>query len=211
MKEVPRRSRPATYHHGDLRQALLLATEDVLRERGLQGFTLRECARRAGVTHSAPAHHFGDARGLLSEFAATGFEQLLTSMRAFRKKSAVDTDPFSVLKAVGLGYVDFGVRHPAHFAIMFQTDRLDLAHPRLRQASVAAFAELSGALAGIVPRTMPAPDFQARAMLAWAAVHGYVSLVLDGRTEQYFKLRRGAAREAAAMADRTLELLRNAV
>lgn len=66
----------APYHHGALRDALLAAAESVLNESGLEGFTLRECARRAGVSHGAPAHHFGDARGLLSAFAAQSFDQL---------------------------------------------------------------------------------------------------------------------------------------
>ena len=66
----------ATYHHGDLKEALLTAAEAVLRDRGLQGFTLRECARRAGVSHAAPKHHFGDVRGVLTEIAARGFAQL---------------------------------------------------------------------------------------------------------------------------------------
>lgn len=70
------RGRTSSYHHGALREALLKAAEAVLLEHGVEGFTLRECARRAQVSHGAPAHHFGDVRGLLSEFTAVSFEQL---------------------------------------------------------------------------------------------------------------------------------------
>jgi len=68
------------YHHGDRRDALLLAGEGVLAEREVKGFTLRECARRAGVSHAAPAHHFSDVRGFLSELAAVGFDRLTATM-----------------------------------------------------------------------------------------------------------------------------------
>ena len=73
----------APYHHGALRTALLDATESLLDESGLEGFTLRECARRAGVSHGAPAHHFGDLRGLLTAFAAQSFDQLEVLTRAY--------------------------------------------------------------------------------------------------------------------------------
>src|SRR5690606_5659937 len=76
------------YHHGDLRRALLTATEELLEAEGLEGFTLREVARRAGVSHGAPAHHFGDVRGLLSEFTAQSFEQLSATMRRRRARAS---------------------------------------------------------------------------------------------------------------------------
>src|SRR5271163_3422463 len=71
------------YHHGDLRSALVAAGRELLAERGLNGFTLRECARKAGVSHAAPAHHFPTIGDLLSEIAATGFEELTSSMQRF--------------------------------------------------------------------------------------------------------------------------------
>ena len=69
------------YHHGDLRAALLAAGEEVLEESGVAGFSLRHVARRVGVSHSAPAHHFGDAQGLLAALATDGFRRFLAAMR----------------------------------------------------------------------------------------------------------------------------------
>src|SRR5690606_36808708 len=77
----------AGYHHGDLRRALLAATEELLEAEGIEAFTLREVARRAGVSHGAPAHHFGDVRGLLSEFTAESFAQLSAAMRRRRARA----------------------------------------------------------------------------------------------------------------------------
>ena len=68
---------PNRYHHGDLRRALLAAVDEIVQELGVEGLSLRECARRAGVSHGAPAHHFGDKRGMLTEYATDGFEKLL--------------------------------------------------------------------------------------------------------------------------------------
>ena len=73
-----RRARP--YHHGDLREKLVAAAEAIILERGVDGFSLREAARRAGVSPAAPAHHFGDTQGLLSEVALRGF-------RRFRRRA----------------------------------------------------------------------------------------------------------------------------
>jgi len=72
---------PVPYHHGDLRAALIGATEALLAERGIEGFTLREAARRAGVSAAAPMHHFGSAAGLLTEVATLGFEELTRYLR----------------------------------------------------------------------------------------------------------------------------------
>ena len=73
-------STPSKYHHGDLARALLDAGDKVLRDHGLQGFTLRECARQAGVSHAAPKHHFGSVKGLLTALAARGFNRLANGL-----------------------------------------------------------------------------------------------------------------------------------
>src|SRR5882762_3071923 len=88
---------PDPYHHGALREALVKAAEDVLRERGLARLTLRECARRAGVSHGAPAHHFKDVTGLLTEVAASGFESLGALMS--QKGASAGAGPLSRLRA----------------------------------------------------------------------------------------------------------------
>lgn len=162
-----------SYHHGDLRAALLEAAGVILQEKGVEGFSLRECARRAGTSHAAPAHHFGDAQGLLSEFAALGFERMVAMMRAAREQAGPNASDH--LRASGRAYIDFALANRAAFQLMFRADRLDAAHPRLAPARAAAFEELRSALAALHGGAAPLPQL----MLAWSAVHGFATLVLE--------------------------------
>src|SRR5271155_3547747 len=89
QKPAPRRESDG-YHHGDLRAALLKSAGEIIRDSGLEGLTLRACARKAGVSHGAPAHHFGNVTGLLTELAADGFERLAEAMGPTRVRNAND-------------------------------------------------------------------------------------------------------------------------
>ena len=176
-----RRSRAASaYHHGDLRRGLLEATEQLLESKGVEAFTLREVARRAGVSHGAPAHHFGDVRGLLSEFAAESFMQLSASMRRWRAR-APDT-AFEQLVASGCGYVDYASSHRGRFQLMFRSERLDWERPSLAASGADAYGQLVecverlGREAGAPPELNPE-----KVALAWSIVHGFATLLIDNR------------------------------
>ncbi len=171
MIKPSRGQRP--YHHGNLPDVLAAAAEAVVRELGVHGFSLRECARRAGVAHSAPGHHFGDVTGLLSEVAARGFDRLTLSMRQARGSA---TGP-EALKRIGRGYVAFALRDPAIFELMFHSDRVDSKNPRLQQAGKAAFQELVDAVAQA--RGSDIRDEEAL-RFAWAGVHGLAMLLING-------------------------------
>lgn len=168
----------AGYHHGALREALLDATEALLREDGLEAFTLRECARRAGVSHGAPAHHFGDARGLLSEFSAVSFEQLDAAMRAHRARSA--DEPFAQFLATGCAYVEYATRNVARFQLMFRSDRLDFANERLAAAGRAVFGQLEETVAALGP-SLDDTGRRIRVAAAWSMAHGVATLAIDNR------------------------------
>jgi AcrR family transcriptional regulator len=116
-----------SYHHGDLRAALLSAAEDELAERGMEAFSLRSVAKRAGVSHAAPAHHFGDAQGLLTALAAEGFRQFLAAQTA--REAVAEKDPASQMVAAGLGYVDFAMARPTIFRLMWQSNPHHLDRP----------------------------------------------------------------------------------
>jgi AcrR family transcriptional regulator len=163
------------YHHGDLRAALLQAAEEVIRESGVEGLTLRACARRAGVSHGAPAHHFGSVTGLLTEFAAEGFERLAEAMIRKQLKDAEDQ-----LQAAGLGYIEFAMRWPEHFRVMWRSELLNENSPRLQQARETAQQPLRDALRRANGRTLSADELAARFQLAWCCVHGYASLWVEG-------------------------------
>jgi AcrR family transcriptional regulator len=171
-----------SYHHGSLREALLEVGETLIAEKGVESFTLRECARRAGVSHGAPAHHFGNATGLLSELAAIGFEELHALMLRYRRDAA--PEPFAQFVATGRAYVDYALEHPARFQLMFRSEKLRLESERLRSASDRTFGQLLETLSAL-PRegggTYAPLPLEEQAALAWAIVHGIASLTLDNR------------------------------
>ena len=179
----------SSYHHGDLRRALLSAAEDVLRERGLQGLTLRECARRAGVSHAAPKHHFGDARGLLTALAARGFGRLTRRLRSRLAAAGPDLD--AQFAATVDAYAGFARACPEHFRIMFRSDLVDCAAPELRQAAGETFTELTNVIRrqrgepDIGPAELDAALESERLlediMIGWCHVHGYAHLQLEGQ------------------------------
>lgn len=186
------------YHHGDLRDALVSATDRILIERGLEGFSLREAARRAGVSAGAPAHHFGSVSGLLTEVAIRGFEELVAFLRAGEAEGG--TDPLARLHGQGTGYVRFAVAFPGRFALMFRKDRLDDGNEHLKQVGETARHELERAMAACLGRDVSSPHVALAAMGAWSLVHGFAHLALDGKLG-------GPAAVAAAIDDMLPHLL----
>lgn len=178
-KRPARRGRKSAYHHGDLRQALLAAGEAELAVNGIEGFTLRGCAKRAGVSHAAPAHHFKDANALLTALATLGFTRFAQAMRAHQAKASAE--PRAQLVAAGLGYLDFALAYPALFRLMFGSRRPDFADPSLHAVAEESFAILVGAIARVRGRD---PWGDPRAMedvaASWALVHGIAMLTLAG-------------------------------
>ncbi|MGQ9365490.1 TetR/AcrR family transcriptional regulator [Azospirillum sp. ST 5-10] len=177
----PDRSARERYHHGDLRAALVAAAEEILGEKGVEGFTLREAARRVGVSPAAPAHHFGDVAGLLTEVAILGFDELTRHLEEGTRRGGAD--PAARLSEQGMGYVRFALAYPARFQMMFRKERLRADDPRLVAAGRAAFAALEAAIrdvAGVGPdRPLDRPVF-ATALGAWSLVHGFSHLALAG-------------------------------
>lgn len=173
---------PASYHHGNLRAALLAAAEMELAERGIEAFSLRAVAKRAHVSHAAPAHHFGNARGLLTALAAEGFRRFLATKRAHQ--AAVPDDPASRLVAAGTGYIAFASRNPALFKLMFASDQPDFADPALHEAAEAAIEHLrQGVVAwrGGGDERATALDM----MAVWSLAHGLADLMSSGRAKPF--------------------------
>ncbi|MCU0830124.1 MAG: TetR/AcrR family transcriptional regulator [Rhizobiaceae bacterium] len=161
------------YHHGDLRRALLEAAEAELAERGIEAFSLRAVAKRAGVSHAAPAHHFGDANGLLTALAAHGFRQFLEAQAAREAKAT--PDPSAQLVAAGLGYVDFALQRPALFRLLWGSNRPDFADADLSRAAEDAYRHLVEQVSAAGGRTV------ADESAMWAVAHGLADLLSAGR------------------------------
>lgn len=175
-----RKAARAPYHHGNLRRALLVAGEAELAEKGVEGFTLRGCARRAGVSHAAPAHHFKDARALLTALSTEGFRRLTAAMRNRQRKAA--KTPRAQFVAAGLGYLDFALASPASFRLMFASDAPDTEDEERKAAGDESYAVLLDAirdLRGRDPRDHS--ELMADVAAAWSVVHGLSHLLLAGR------------------------------
>jgi AcrR family transcriptional regulator len=166
------------HHHGDLRRALLDAVAEIVLEAGPEAVSLRECARRAGVSHSAAAPHFGDKRGLLTAFAIERSERLARSMEAAVAALPPGADARARLAATGRGYLAFARENPAHFRLMFRTDLIDTADEAWRAAARGAWAPLAAAMAAAAPAA-EGRALRARLALAWSAVHGFATLRLE--------------------------------
>jgi AcrR family transcriptional regulator len=171
------------YHHGDLHEALLLAAKRVADREGMEGLTLRAVAREAGVSHAAPAHHFGDVTGLLSELAAIGFQRFRVAMT--EAAAECRAEGASEGEARAKAYVGFARDNPCLFQLMFRAERLDYERPMLKEASVQAFRNLASAV-GAKRGEDVAPDHLTLAQAAdiarlWSMVHGFAMLYLDGR------------------------------
>lgn len=184
-----RKAKAATpYHHGDLHDALLKAAETILERDGLTGLTLRAVAREAGVSHAAPAHHFRDLTGLVSELAAIGYRRFGAAMNAAEV-------PGRSWAEVGLArahaYLDFARAYPAMYQLMFRAERLDMGNPTLKEAANASFAGLVQAVGSgrgeAVARETLTLGQAADAARAWSLMHGFATLLLDGRLSEIFE------------------------
>ena len=109
-----------TYHHGDLRATLLRVGLELVAERGINGFTLREVARRAGVSHAAPYHHFADRGALVRAIVAESYADLAVALEASATKGG--DDAVARLEAMGEGYVAFALANPDRYRLMFRTE-----------------------------------------------------------------------------------------
>jgi AcrR family transcriptional regulator len=170
------------YHHGDLRRAILDAGEEELSERGVAGFSLRRVAARVGVSHTAPAHHFGDAAGLIDALAERGFRSLVDCMEA-RQERAIQT-AYERLIATGQGYLDFALSEPAMFRLIFGLDQTPAEGSSLQAAALSAFMTLAravGDLRGADP--MLDPEGRIEVLACWTRAHGIADLILSGYIE----------------------------
>jgi AcrR family transcriptional regulator len=171
-----------------LRDALLKAAERVLERDGLAGLTLRAVAREAGVSHAAPAHHFGDLTGLVSELAAIGFRQFNATMSG---AGASDMPYPARALARAKAYVAYAKAHPGMYGLMFRTERLDYSRPSLHEAAEASFAGLADTVAAsrheAIEQEALTLEQAAAIARAWSTVHGFTTLLLDGRLADILK------------------------
>lgn len=165
-----------SYHHGNLREALMRATLDLIVEKGIAGVTFAEAARRAGVSAAAPYRHFRDRDELLAAVATVGFERLADALGAAWQGGR--PTPAAAYERVGRAYLDFARRNPAEYAAMFESGLPAEAHEGLKQAGDRAFGALREA-AEVLVAHIPGPGRPPALMVAlhtWSLAHGIASL-----------------------------------
>lgn len=166
------------YHHGDLRRALVDSALGMLQESKSWQFTLREVARRAGVSHAAPYRHFSDRAALLSELAKVGFEMLGVQL------SAALLESFSVEKqivAVAKAYINFGDTNPALYQLMFSNNAGDVEEVHLNERATAALNVLITLLErGQNEGVFKDHSTHGHAVACWSLVHGLTMLSMNG-------------------------------
>ena len=176
----PKRS----YHHGNLKPVLLQAAVGLIAEVGPAEFTLREVARRAGISHNAPYRHFREKDELLAAVATEGFERLADALGKPGKATRA-CNPHPALRrfqASGLAYVRFAVRSPEHLLVMFDWPLALDRYPGLSVAAKRAFSVLVGLVeAAQREGSLPGGDALALACIAWSLVHGVAKLAIAKR------------------------------
>ncbi len=172
-----------SYHHGNLREALVEAALRLIAERGPAGFAFVELARAAGVSPAAPYRHFRDRNALLAEVARRGFVRFAAELA--RVWNDGRPDPVRAIESCGLAYLDFARRDPASYAVMFESGLpLEDADPALRQAADLAFAVLRRAADAVCATAAgPRPPALMVALHVWALSHGIASLFI-GRPQK---------------------------
>lgn len=166
-----------SYHHGALREALVEAAEAVIAERGVDGFSLRETARRAGVSPAAPGHHFKDARGLLTAVATKAFHDFADALETASRQP----DREARIRAQGVAYVCFALANPAKFDLLWRKALIDGTDEAYGAAGGRAFAILDRAVRGDdAPSVASGDPALAPSIAAWSIVHGFARLAMDG-------------------------------
>lgn len=183
---------PKPYHHGNLREVLLKAALRLISEVGPTAFTLREVARRAGVSHNAPYRHFRDRDELMAAVSTEGYGELTRTMLDAVKP---ESSALARLKLAGLAYVKFALRRPEHFTVMFDApaskpseklcfnpSQMKIKYPEAAEAAEKSFRTLKNLVTACQQDgVMPSGDTKEFALLAWTMVHGIAKLAITGR------------------------------
>jgi AcrR family transcriptional regulator len=180
MQDKIQEKSPRPYHHGDLRRVVIETAQDMLREDKGWQFTLREVARRAGVSHAAPYKHFPDKSALLAELATLGFDELREEVSGAIERPLRSAR--AEFMAAAKAYIHFGTANPSLYRLMFSADVDKTAFPTLNEAGAAAFAVLLGILErGQQNGAFKKQPVRSQAAASWALVHGFTMLAIDGQ------------------------------
>lgn len=173
MMDKTKKSKP--HHHGNLREALVLAGIELLDEGGIDALTLRKCAARAGVSHAAPAHHFRGLKGLVTAIVTRGYKLFAAEM--IKNIEDADNDPISRLRGCSKGYVKFSRENTALASIIFNKARCFEDEPEWIEAADGAYQVLIDICAPFKPKHGSAELTQ---IAVWTMLEGFVNFERNG-------------------------------
>lgn len=181
--EKKKETKRQTYHHGDLRHALVAVGVEILEKDGLEALSLRRVAREAGVSQAAPYAHFKDKKALLEAIAEVGFAKLAESMAGEAKAASTTVNK---RLAFGVGYVVFAVENPALFRLMFGPEICDFKSESLTTVSAKSYDLIHDSTEQqlVESSEVSTPEHvKIVTTAAWASVHGLAHLLVDGRLQ----------------------------
>ena len=179
-----------TYHHGNLPGTLVQEGAGLLAEVGIDGFSLRKLAKRAGVTVAAPSHHFGNAKGLLTAIATRAFARLADQMH---NAALAAKTPQDAVLAMCLAYLEMRATDPGYATVMFRLDLIHATDENFRQNAFHAFGLLEGALREAVPDAASDAEISITAKALWATTQGLTTLPMIEHQEAEQILRSAVA------------------
>ena len=169
-----------SYHHGNLREALIAAALDLISKKGAAGFTFADAARAAGVSPAAPYRHFRDRDALMADVARRGFEGFAAALAG--AWDGGKPSPRTAFERVGRAYLRFAEKEPALFSAMFESGLAVSEYPELREAGDRAFTvlrEACEAVAATLPKERRPPSLM-MALHIWSLSHGIAALFARG-------------------------------
>ena len=170
-----------SYHHGDLKNALIKAGVKILAKEGVSGLSLRKVAKQAGVSHAAPYSHFADKQALIAAISTEGFKQLYKQIASARE--AYSQKPSALLLETARAYIQFAMNEPDRFKLMFSSViEKEKEYPEFVEASYENFQQLVSVVetcqqAGLLK---PGPS-DLMAVSVWSSVHGMIMLIIEGQ------------------------------
>jgi len=185
----------------NLRRTILDASLDLIAAEGLEGFSMREVARRAGVSHQAPYHHFPDREAIMAAIVAEGFQRLRDdSIAAIEGES----DPYARMQAMGRAYIRFALHNPAHFKLMFRSEHVrEDRHDDARAGAQSAYDVLLQLAGRVAAKSGQRTELVV--LTAWSMVHGLATLMLEGKLDKVLD----DSAERLAAADAAIDLYAN--
>lgn len=171
----------APYHHGDLRAHLIQTVQQLVEEKGADGFSISEAARRAGVSSAAPYKHFQDKTQIVSAVALDGIHRMGQAMDAAAQGASAHN--FGKVNAIGQAYVDFARAQPGVFRLMFGLTESHVGNPVFKEAGDATYAVLIREVKAAMATSTSEQEVQRRSYMLWTFVHGHSFLQIDGKVD----------------------------